>query len=1204
MSSPLDPSQTVDVLDQLIAAYMEAVDKGDVPNRQELLAKHPEHAEALQRFFADMDKMDRVAAPLRMTEKPGPPPLETIRYFGDYELLEEIARGGMGIVYKARQKTLNRIVALKLILAGHFASPKDVERFHIEAEAAANLDHPNIVPVYEIGEHEKQHYLTMKLIEGVPLDKHPRGTPREEVSHLRDVARAVQHAHEQLILHRDLKPSNILVDASGQYHVADFGLAKRLTSDGSLTDTGQLLGTPRYMSPEQAAGNRNLTVAADVYSLGVILFERLCGRPPFVGDIALEIVGHVIGTPAPKLSRFRPKLGIDLNTIVDKCLQKEPSRRYKSAEEFADDLDCYLFGRPISARPIGQAARFWSWCRRNPVIAGLAIGIFLTLSTATIGMALLSISLRRERDEADRNRAQAEVARNNADERLIAGIASPFKYGTTSKLNAAQQDALWELTGIDDVHLRTRWIEATPSIKLPSFAGIAPEAIAMASVGLSSSLRMDIVDRLFRRLQDENLSTSERLDLAVRLLPLLDYSDEFVTICQQLLRKAPEEARDSWCDSISALGISSNSLIFLPLLRETWRRWNDAEIASDTCLSVLERLPSDQTSELAALVCQHQLDKRGRIEPLAFLHFLDASDARRFVDVICDKTQKDRVVKENGWALNVLLERLGQDEADALRGKMMQWAADAVTSEDESFHRRDYARIIEFTANLSPNMSSRDALLGLNLALQSAADRDTIVRFAKRIQSSEALAAANRIVKFLFDTVNSQAADADKALIATSNVMSRSDALVLSNTIIEKLEAHGVTVYSEVFASTIGDILANVETTERARLVQRLLELSKTMPRSGTRWYIVDAINRFPEHLTPEVARQQLREIFDFIRTSNDLESSGPVIVSMFKLIERLDPQVRPQFRTEGIEAIHFKLADSPYECPWWIELDELGKHFTEEEIARSLEVITRVLEKDSDVKNDLYIHNATNDAASLLPYASRQDRDRYHQRLANLLGTGVSATKVFEYSVFASSRSLFKRNSDGSTGDHQIRLLVALLNDFSVGPDSIRVLASINANIDEADKREVAWQSLRFIAANGSWNDFLSSGEDPHAETAASDSPSTYASPLKEWLSKREERTRQICLLSTEQIVELLKYPTVTGKTRRRLLDSLENRYKRRFDTLWDFVRYVEREQLGLDFTSIPSEPSKEGLVRFANSLERRRASENPSTKSTSVKD
>ena len=254
MTTPNDPTRSHGPLDAVIAGYMLAIEAGGVPNRQDLLDRHPDHADAIRAFFADLDRIDRVASPLRLAdgleasgaaEANGHAAPTTIRYFGDYELLEEVARGGMGIVYKARQVSLNRLVALKMILAGGFASNRDIQRFRAEAEAAANLDHPHIVPIHEVGEHEGQQYYSMKFVEGTSLAGHPHGDLRTEVTGLIDVARAVHHAHQHGVLHRDLKPSNVLVDPQGTWFVADFGLAKRLAgADRSLTESGQILGHP------------------------------------------------------------------------------------------------------------------------------------------------------------------------------------------------------------------------------------------------------------------------------------------------------------------------------------------------------------------------------------------------------------------------------------------------------------------------------------------------------------------------------------------------------------------------------------------------------------------------------------------------------------------------------------------------------------------------------------------------------------------------------------------------------------------------------------------------------------------------------------------------------------------------------------------------------------------------------------------------
>jgi WD40 repeat protein len=345
-----------------------------------------------------------------------------VRYFGDYELLEKIACGGMGVVYKARQTSLNRIVALKMILRGELATERDVARFKVEAEAAAGLDHPHIVPIYEIGEHEGQHYFSMKLVEGGSLAEWIanrrlnipdfKKAQADFARLLAILARAVHHAHERGILHRDLKPANILLQiadlrlqiehppgsASAEKSaisnlqsaiplITDFGLARRVQDDARRTQTGTVLGTPSYMSPEQARSERVLTTAVDVYSLGAILYELLTGRPPFWADAPLDVVLKVLEHAPETPHSLDPEIDRDLETICLKCLEKEPARRYVSAAALADDLERWLGGEPIQARRSRLRQRVLKWARRRPALAALLVISVLSTLTIAVGGA-------------------------------------------------------------------------------------------------------------------------------------------------------------------------------------------------------------------------------------------------------------------------------------------------------------------------------------------------------------------------------------------------------------------------------------------------------------------------------------------------------------------------------------------------------------------------------------------------------------------------------------------------------------------------------------------------------------------------------------------------------------------------------------------------------------------------------------------------
>jgi tRNA A-37 threonylcarbamoyl transferase component Bud32 len=313
----------------------------------------------------------------------------TIRYFGDYELGSEIARGGMGVVYKAQQLTLNRPVAVKMILAGQLADDLAVDRFYAEAEAAANLNHPNIVAIHEVGEHDGQHYFSMDYVDGRNLAEWAAGkpvAPAQAAALLKTIAEAIHYAHQRGTLHRDLKPSNVLIDADDQPHVTDFGLAKTVGSDRNLTHTGDIMGTPSYMPPEQATGRHDkIGPHTDVYALGAILYELLTGQPPFPATNSLDaLLKAVDEEPAPPRSR-NATIPPDMETICLKCLEKSPPRRYASARELAEDLGRFLNREPIHARPASFIRKAASWTRRRPgalaaaaalVICALVAGVF------------------------------------------------------------------------------------------------------------------------------------------------------------------------------------------------------------------------------------------------------------------------------------------------------------------------------------------------------------------------------------------------------------------------------------------------------------------------------------------------------------------------------------------------------------------------------------------------------------------------------------------------------------------------------------------------------------------------------------------------------------------------------------------------------------------------------------------------------------
>jgi WD40 repeat protein/tRNA A-37 threonylcarbamoyl transferase component Bud32 len=382
---------------------------------------------ALGTAEADSLAADSAAQPFFGASRP------PLRSFGDYELLEETARGGMGIVYKARQKSLGRIVAIKMLLFGEHSDKDLAQRFRAEAAVAASLQHPNIVAIHEVGVHEGQPFFAMDFIEGQSLARFAAGQPLPAIRaarYVKIVAEAIHHAHERGILHRDLKPSNVLIDPFDQPRVTDFGLAKRLHRESELTLSGQVLGSPSYMPPEQAAAKRGLVGRrSDVYSLGAILYHLLTGRPPFVGETLTATLQDVVNKDPVSPRLINPSVPNDLETLCLKCLEKEPARRYQTALALAEDLERFLRGEPIRAHPIGQAGKFWRWCRRKPALAAVGAVAVLALLAIAITSTLSTIHIRGQRKRIEQEQRTLRQNLYAADMSFVQRSLDDGNYG-------------------------------------------------------------------------------------------------------------------------------------------------------------------------------------------------------------------------------------------------------------------------------------------------------------------------------------------------------------------------------------------------------------------------------------------------------------------------------------------------------------------------------------------------------------------------------------------------------------------------------------------------------------------------------------------------------------------------------------------------------------------------------------------------------
>lgn len=469
-------------LDEVIKAYLLAKDSGDSPSREQLLSQHPHIVEELKEFFESQERavetqptasdeskpnladtlehavdkepernavterlaksdFDTEAKTIRrvQSDEPAPTPESSIarKTLGDYELLEQIGQGGMGVVFRARQVRLDRIVALKTIRSGSLASQREIVRFQTEAEAAAELDHPAIVPVFEVGESEGTHFFSMGYVDGISLgEKLHEGPllPQEAAELVAQLANAVAYAHGKGVIHRDLKPDNVLLDEQGQPRITDFGLAKRIDTDSGQTQSGEVLGTPSYMPPEQATGSRKIGPTSDVYGLGAILYASLTVRPPFQAASQIDTLVQVMENEPVPPRQMNPGIPRDLDTICLKCLQKEQEKRYPSARELAEDLERFVAGEPIHARPVGASERMWMWCKRNPKVAlPTAVAVLLGI-VLMIGGPTLAFNFYQQKEYAEKQRGLAESNEQRANSNFDLAMENAESAVDTSRL--------------------------------------------------------------------------------------------------------------------------------------------------------------------------------------------------------------------------------------------------------------------------------------------------------------------------------------------------------------------------------------------------------------------------------------------------------------------------------------------------------------------------------------------------------------------------------------------------------------------------------------------------------------------------------------------------------------------------------------------------------------------------------------------------
>jgi tRNA A-37 threonylcarbamoyl transferase component Bud32 len=1060
-----------------------------------------------------------------------------------YEIIEELGRGGMGVVYKARQVKLNRTVALKMILAGRHAGAADLQRFRTEAEAIARLRHPNIVAVYEVGEHEGRPFLSLEFCEGGSLDRKLAGNPlppQKAAALVQTLAEAMQAAHQANVIHRDLKPANVMLGGDGTPRITDFGLARKLDEVGQ-TQTGAIMGTPSYMAPEQAESKKDVGPAADVYALGAILYQTLTGRPPFRAATTLDTIIQVVSDEPVPPRQLNATVPVDLETVCLRCLQKDPRRRYASAAELAQDLGRFLAGEPVLARPVGSLERVGKWARRNPAVAGLlaAVAAALLLGVAVSGFFAIDASRQASQARLNEEAAlkNAEQARDNetramkarqeletSNDRLLTSVARsvlrplaaqrPRQGVPRPGLSDPEIEGLTELRSPEE-QLCLRFIEEAllnpgTTQKLKYRAAYALHA----AVGLDTWRRARVEQLLAERMKAKQAPAQQK-DIALALAHLGGADRGVSAALAEVLAGAmsPTTNASSLCELAEGLAVvsarmepkeaavvSTRAAACLTQAMHKTTVWTELAALAEGLAAVAPRTERKEAAQAAATVAQAMMTRttnsalrtqltQALVALAARMEPKQAAEVSGRVAATLAHDMSTTADLGSLWSpamsLAVVAERMEPKEAAAVSARAAASLIQAVGKSTDSITKTSLSNALSAVAG---RMEPKEAVSALTQAMSKTTDLLVFYHLARaltaaaaRMEAKEAAAACARAADILTQAMN--------------KITDQGELAFLSN--------------------ALSAVAARMEPKEAVSFLTQAM--SKTTDRSGSA--------RLAESLVAVAGRMEPKEavatctqaaacLTQALNWATDRSEQTALAEGLAVVAARKEPKEAARAAAALVRAV--TRTTNAYALTWLAQnLAEVAADMEPKEAAVTCAPAAAHLTQAMRKTVDAYTlsHLAKGLAAVTAPMEPKEAADlcawAAHLTLQHTSKTD-SGNREFPFQCFS---EVLSRQST-TTRQHSAGMVAALIGLSGANP--LLVTPAL----------------LR--------------------------SPRQPPAPLR-----------------IETLVELLKHPLCVGEARRAVLDQVQRHYQRPFVDQWDFVRFAQERQLGLEFTN-PPQPSR----------------------------